>query len=237
MIRPAFRALQFRLLQPDGDLLASPSSARIGDESRLLRGLRAGEESAFVELVDRYAGAMLRVARLYVRNESVAEEIVQEAWLNVLKGIEGFEGRSSLRTWIFVILGNCARKRLPTEGRSVPLASLGGQADEPSVPEDRFFPTTHPRWAGMWSTLVDAWDEVPEEELLGAEAQAQLRSALEAIPVRYATVFVLRDVEGWSSEEVAALLAISVENQRVLLHRARARIRAALEGYFEQRKR
>lgn len=222
-------------MHADHDLLAAASPAP-SEESRLLDRLRAGDESAFVELVDRYAGAMLRVARLYVRNESVAEEIVQEAWLNMLKGIEGFERRSSLRTWIFAILANCARKRLKTEGRSMPLTSLAGNSDDPSVAEERFFPTTHPRWAGMWSTLVDAWDEVPDEELLGGEAREQLRSAAAALPIRPATVFILRDVEGWSSNEVSALLEISPENQRVLLHRARTRIRSALEDYFEQKK-
>jgi RNA polymerase sigma-70 factor (ECF subfamily) len=200
-----------------------------------VRGLRAREENAFVEVVDRYSGAMLRVARLYVRNEAVAEEIVQDAWLNVLKSVEGFQGRSSLRTWILVILGNCARKRLEKERRSVPVADLEPAANEPSVPSDRFFPSTHPRWAGMWSTLVDTWDNVPDEELLGSEAREQLRRAIEELPPRYGTVFMLRDVEGWSGPEVSTLLDISLENQRVLLHRARTRIRAALEGYFEQR--
>jgi len=197
---------------------------------------RAGDEDAFRTLLARYGPAMLRTARLFVRDEEVAEEIVQETWIAVLRGVERFEGRSSLRTWIFTILGNCARKRLKKEGRSVPLASLGGNTDEPSVPEERFFPTTHPRWAGMWSTLVDAWDEVPDEELLGGEAREQLRKAVADLPARYAAVFVLREVEGWSSQEVAALLEISAENQRVLLHRARTRIREALEEYFEQRK-
>jgi RNA polymerase sigma-70 factor (ECF subfamily) len=223
-------------VQTNRELSGAASPDPLVDESRLLGRLRAGDESAFVELVDRYAGAMLRIARLYVRNESVAEEIVQEAWLNMLKGIEGFEGRSTLRTWIFTILGNCARKRLKKEGRSVPLTALAGDADESSVPEERFFPTTHPRWAGMWSTLVDAWDEVPDEELLGGEAREQLRKVVSDLPARYAAVFVLREVDGWSSQEVAALLDISAENQRVLLHRARTRIRDALEEYFEQRK-
>jgi len=224
-------------LQADHDLLEGSSPpAWLGEESRLLEGLRSGDEAAFVQLVDRHGGAMLRVAYLYVRNESVAEEIVQETWLSMLKGIEGYEGRSSLRTWLFAILANCARKRLKTEGRSVPIASLGGSADELSVPEERFFPSTHPRWAGMWSTLVDSWDQVPDEELLGGEAREQLRNAVMVLPARYATVFVLRDVEGWSGQEVSALLEISPENQRVLLHRARTRIRAALEDYFEQRK-
>ena len=217
-------------LEPRAPGLA-PQSA---DDRRLLLGLRAGDEAAFVEIVDRYSGAMLRVARLYVRSNAVAEEIVQEAWLGVLKGIDGFEGRASLRSWILVILGNCARKRAAKEARSVPIADLTAAGDERSVAPDRFFPSTHPRWAGMWSTLVDAWEHVPDEELLGGEAREQLRQAVEALPARYAAVFTLRDVEGWSGPEVSTLLGISAENQRVLLHRARARIRAALEGYFEQ---
>ena len=221
-------------MQQETDLRDPSPVPQSAEDRRLLHALRAGEEAAFVEVVDRYSGAMLRVARLYVRSNAVAEEIVQETWLSVLKGIDGFEGRSSLRSWILVILGNCARKRVAKEARSVPITDLGALGEEPSVSSERFFPSTHPRWAGMWSTLVDAWERVPDEELLGGEAREQLRQAVEALPARYAAVFTLRDVEGWSGPEVSTLLGISAENQRVLLHRARARIRAALEDYFEQ---
>jgi RNA polymerase sigma-70 factor (ECF subfamily) len=197
------------------------------EERRLLASLRARDEEAFVELVERHTPAMLRVARLYVRTEAVAEEVVQETWIAVLGGIDGFAGRSTLRTWIFAMLANVARHRGAREARSMPLAGADLAA------EGAFFPPGH-RWAGMWSTVVGDWSSVPHEQLLGAEARGRLREALEALPARYAVVFVLRDVEGWSGEEVCSLLGVSAANQRVLLHRARLRIRAALEKYFER---
>ncbi len=175
---------------------------------------------------------MLRVARLYSRSQEVAEEVVQETWLRVLQSLDSFEGRSSLRTWLFVILGNVARTRAEREGRSTPLASLGDD-DEHAVSEDRFFPSSHPRWAGMWSTLVDAWDAIPDERLLAGEALGKLRAAFAQLPGRYAAVFMLRDVEGWPADEVCSVLGLTPANQRVLLHRARSRIRASLEDYFE----
>ena len=223
------------LTTPPGQPEPLPSEQDEGaaGDRRLLEDLRKGDETAFTELVDRYGPSMLRVARLYVRSHSVAEEVVQETWLKVLQALDGFEGRSSLRTWIFVILGNCARRRGERESRSVSFTALGG-GDEPSVSADRFFPAGHPRWGGMWTTLVDGWEQIPDERLLTGEAREQIRAAVEALPSNYATVFTLRDVEGWDGAEVAALLGISAENQRVLLHRARNRIRAALEEYFER---
>jgi RNA polymerase sigma-70 factor (ECF subfamily) len=201
------------------------------EDLELLAALRAGDEGAFARLVDRYGGTMLRVARLYVATDTLAEDVVQETWLRVFQSVDRFEGRSSLRTWIFVILGNCARKRGASEARLVPLTSL--EPDGPAVAQDRFFPPEHARWAGMWSTLVDSWEAIPDERLIAGEARARFVTAIAELPARYATVFTLRDVEGWSADEVCALLDISTANQRVLLHRARARIRAALEEYFE----
>lgn len=198
-------------------------------ERTLLAELRLGNEDAFAELVDAHGPAMLRVARLYVRDAAVAEEVVQEAWLNVLRSLDGFEERSSLRTWIFVILGNVARRRAEREARSVPVGEL-----ESAVESDRFFGPEHPRWAGAWTTLVDSWQDVPERRLLAGETRAKFREAIAALPPRYAVILTLRDVEGWSSDEVCGLLGLSAANQRVLLHRARARIRAALERYLEQ---
>lgn len=176
---------------------------------------------------------MLRVARLYVHSHAVAEEVVQETWLRILGAIDDFEGRSSLRTWIFVILGNCARRRAEREGRYVSLTAHGEDQDEPAVDPARFFPAEHPRWGGMWTTLVDGWEHVPDAVLMSREAGERITEAVQALPANYATVFTLRDIEGWDSGDVCALLGISAENQRVLLHRARSRIRAALEQYFE----
>jgi RNA polymerase sigma-70 factor (ECF subfamily) len=174
---------------------------------------------------------MLRVARIFVRDREAAEEVVQEAWLQVLRAIDGFEGRSSLRTWIFVILGNCARKRAERESRYV---SFTAQVETSSVAAENFFPGDHTRWAGMWTTLVDSWSNVPDDVLLSTEARAHIAEAIEALPPNHAAVFTLRDIEGWAGSDVCELLGISAENQRVLLHRARSRLRAALEEYFER---
>lgn len=199
-----------------------------GAEAALLRALQNGDETAFEEVVARYTPAMLRVARSYRVGQAAAEDIVQEAWLRVLRALDRFEGRSSFRTWLFAILGNCARDRVAAEGRTV---SVGTLDDEPAVSADRFFGDDHPRWAGMWTTLVDSWDAVPDAELLAGEARARFRQAIDELPDRYSIVFVLRDLEGWTSDEVCVLLDLTPANQRVLLHRARNRIRAALEAY------
>lgn len=177
---------------------------------------------------------MLRVAKLYVRTHAVAEEVVQETWIQILRSIDKFEGRSSLRTWIFVILGNCARRRAEREGRYVSFSADSAGQEEPAVDPARFFPAEHSRWGGMWTTLVDGWEDLPDEILISGEARARITEAIEALPPNYATVFTLRDIEGWEGSDVCALLGISAENQRVLLHRARGRIRAALEEYFER---
>ena len=200
-------------------------------ESQLVQGLRAGDESVFADVVDRFTPSMLRVARGYGLSMSAAEDTVQEAWLRVLGSLDRFEQRSSFRTWLFVILGNCARRRAATERRSVSLDSAESAA-EPAVDDSRFFPADHPRWAGMWTTLVDSWDSIPDERLLAEETRKRFRAAIDALPARYTVVYVLRDVEGWPSEDVCALLGLTPENQRVLLHRARSRIRAALEEYL-----
>lgn len=205
-------------------------------ETRLVQGLRAGDESVFVEVVDQFTPSMLRVARGYGLSAAAAEDTVQEAWLRVLKSLDRFEGRSSFRTWLFVILGNCARRRAATERRSVSLEASSTTA-EPAVAESRFFPADHPRWAGMWTTLVDSWDSIPEERLLAEETRKRFRAAIDALPERYTVVFVLRDVEGWPSEDVCTLLGLTPENQRVMLHRARSRIRAALEEYLDSERR
>jgi RNA polymerase sigma-70 factor, ECF subfamily len=177
---------------------------------------------------------MLRVARLYVQSHAVAEEVVQETWLRILGAIDNFEGRSSLRTWIFVILGNCARRRAEREDRYVPFSPHAEEQLEATVDPARFFPAEHPRWGGMWTTLVDGWEHVPHDVLVSHEAGERVTEVVKALPSNYATVFTLRDIEGWDSGDVCALLGITAENQRVLLHRARGRIRAALEEYFEQ---
>jgi RNA polymerase sigma-70 factor (ECF subfamily) len=205
------------------------------DERRLVEALRAGEEEAFVALIRRHGPAMARVARLWVKSPSVAEEVVQETWLSVLGALERFEGRSSLRTWIFAILVNCARRRAEREGRSIPFAALGEAGpDEQEVDADRFLDDGHPRFPSAWAAPVDTWAALPEERLLGREALAVVGEAIAALPPAQREVISLRDVEGWPAEEVCALLGISEGNQRVLLHRARSRVRRAFEAYVNE---
>lgn len=205
------------------------------DERRLVQQLRDGDEAAFRELVRRYTPSMLRVAMMYVSSRAVAEEVVQEAWLGVIAGIDRFEGRSSLRTWIFRILTNTAKTRGQREGRSVPFSSLAGpdDEDEPAVPADRFLGPDH-RWAGHWASSPRNPRDVPEAELLGAEARGRIAAAIEGLPASQRAVISLRDVDGFDADETSAILGITDGNQRVLLHRARAKVRAALENYLDE---
>jgi RNA polymerase sigma-70 factor (ECF subfamily) len=198
------------------------------DEREQLAALRAGDERAFAALVDEHGAAMLRVARLYVRDRAAAEEAVQEAWLGVLKGIERFEGRSSLRTWLLRIVANVARTKGVQEARSVPFSALGDEG--PSVPEERFRGPDD-RWAGHWASPPEEWAR-PEQELLSAETRSQVAAAIDALPESQRQVISLRDVEGWSADEVCNVLGLSETNQRVLLHRGRTKVRAALDEYL-----
>lgn len=202
------------------------------DEVRLVDALRAGDEQAFGGLVDRYYGLMLRVARDFVATKEAAEDVVQETFLGVIQGIERFEGRSSLRTWMFRILVNRARTRGEREGRTRPFSSLasGLDHDEPAVDPDRF--VADGRWAGFWSSPPSA-EHLPDVNVLAGELGDHLAQAIEGLPSAQRTVLELRDVRGFSSTEVCQLLDISEANQRVLLHRARSKARAVLEGYLQ----
>ena len=207
----------------------------IDADAVLLEGLRAGNEAAFTELVDRYSSSMLRVARMYVPSQAVAEEVVQETWLGVLTGLERFEGRSSLKTWLFRILVNRARTRGERERRTVPFATLAGreaEGEDPAVGPERFLPADHDRWPHHWASPPERWDESPERSLQSAETLRVVRDAIEQLPPMQRLVITMRDLEGWDSEEVRNALDISETNQRVLLHRARSKVRTALEAYF-----
>lgn len=206
------------------------------DEGHLLEALRLGAEAAFIQLIGQYHSALVRLALMYVSNHALAEEIAQETWLAVLQGIHRFEGRSSLKTWIFSILINQAKKRAQREGRQIPFSAMG-QADplasEPSVEPDRFLPADDPHWANHWAIVPDNWQDLPESRLLSQETLAYLRQAINTLPPNQREVISLRDVEGWSAPEVCQLLGISEVNQRVLLHRARAKVRQILEDYLQ----
>jgi RNA polymerase sigma-70 factor, ECF subfamily len=202
------------------------------EELDLLARLRAGDERAFEALVQRHYSTMLAVAQTYVRTRAVAEEVVQEAWLGVLKGLDRFEGRSSLKTWILRILVNIAKTRGAREARSVPYASLAPEGDEPAVEPERFrgpgdaFP-------GHWRAYPGDWHRLPEESLLERETLGVALDAIERLPPAQRTVIVMRDIQGCAPEEVCAVLDVSDGNQRVLLHRARSRVRAALERHLD----
>ena len=204
------------------------------EELRLIDGLRAGDETAFVALLDRYGVQMLRLATSLVGSRAVAEEVVQETWLAVFQGIERFEGRATLKTWLFRILTNRAKTRAEREARTVPFsafAEVGEDEEEPSVDPDRFFGADH-RWSGHWTDYPHRWEAVPERRLLARETESVIAAAIEELPPVQRTVITLRDVEGWSSEEVCNVLELSETNQRVLLHRARTKVRRALEDYL-----
>jgi RNA polymerase sigma-70 factor (ECF subfamily) len=198
------------------------------DDSDLVAALRAGDEAAFRDVVAKYNPSMMRNALLYVSTRAVAEEVVQETWLAVVKGLDGFEGRSSFKTWVFTILGNRARSRGTRERRSVPFSSLQTDEPTPGVPGDRFLPSTA-RWPGYWSEPPNRWSDAPAAHLESKETRALIINALRSLPPQQQEVMALRDVEGWSAEDVCSLLAISDGNQRVLLHRARGKVRSVLE--------
>jgi RNA polymerase sigma-70 factor (ECF subfamily) len=196
-------------------------------DAKLVERLRAGDEAAFMELIRELNPSLLRVARMFVPTSALAEDVVQETWLAVLNGIDRFEGRSSLKTWIFRILTNTAKTRGERERRSVPFATLDLEEGgfEPAVERSRFTGTGH------WAVLPRAW---PEDRLLANETRSMIERAIERLPPSQRTVITLRDVEGWTADEVRNALELSETNQRVLLHRARAKVRSALEQYLSE---
>jgi RNA polymerase sigma-70 factor (ECF subfamily) len=210
----------------------APSSAAADSDAALLDALRAEDENAFVSLVTRYHPSFKRVARAYVSTDAVAEEVVQETWLAAIDGLDRFEQRATLKTWLFRILANKAKTRGVRERRSVPFASLAGAGDEPSVPAERF-QGDGAAWPGHWATPPRPWED-PERRLRSLEARERLRAAIGALPDTQQAVLTLRDVEGLEADEVCELLDLTPGNQRVILHRARARVRAALEDYLEE---
>lgn len=207
--------------------------ARLRDaDHQLVQRLLAGDEGAFEWLVGELQGALIRLARSFVQRPGAAEEVVQDTWLGVLRGLPAFEGRSSLKTWIFRILVNRARTRAVRDGRSVLFSELDGpgEGSTPVVDAARFRPN------GRWQQPPEPWDvHTPEGLLLRGEAVAALRAAIEVLPPAQRTVVVLRDIEGMSSGEVCNILQISETNQRVLLHRGRSRLRRALEDALGKR--
>ena len=205
-----------------------------GADVALVDALLRGEESAFVTLLDRFHPALVRLALVYVQDRAVAEEVAQETWVGVLQGLPRFERRSSLKTWIFRILTNQARTRGKRDARTIPFSALGNLDDEgaePSVDPARFRPEGQP-WAHNWATPPRPWDAVPEDRLLAQETRAYIEQAINALPPSQREIITLRDVLGWDSAEVCNVLGITETNQRVLLHRARSKVRQALAQYL-----
>ncbi|MGH2910084.1 MAG: RNA polymerase sigma factor [Solirubrobacteraceae bacterium] len=206
-----------------------------GSETDLLARLRAGDEQAFREVVTRHDRAMRRVALSFVATPSVADEVVQETWLAVIRGLARFEGRCSLKTWIFRILVNRAQSRGARESRIMPFSSLADPDDGEggTVDPGRFLPPGS-AFDGYWAVSPTRFFELPEQRLLARETIEQVAQAIDALPSRQQQVIRLRDVEGWEAGEVCESLGLSAANQRVLLHRARAAVRAALEAHFDE---
>jgi RNA polymerase sigma-70 factor (ECF subfamily) len=211
--------------------------APTAEEADILASLRAGDERAFARLIDSYHASMVRLATNYVPSRAVAEEVAQEAWLAVLQGLDRFEGRSSLKTWIFRILMNRAMTRGQREHRTVPFSALFDPVKdpaEPAVDPDRFR-GPYDKWPGGWAQFPTSWEGAPEARLLSRESLDYVAKAIDTLPPSQREVITLRDVEGWSSSEVCNVLEITETNQRVLLHRARSKVRRAMEQYLDDR--
>ena len=196
-------------------------------DSAVLAALRAGDEETFAALVDRYHASMVRVARAYVATKETAEDVVQEAWIGVVQGLSRFEGRSSLKTWMFRIVTNKAMTRGGRDARSVPFSSLG--ADEPAVDPSCFRDSG--RWQGWWVS-PDVVGHLPEALLLSKEVRAKIDAVIATLPSSQRVVITLRDIQGMTAHETCDVLGVSEANQRVLLHRARSKVRTALEEYL-----
>jgi RNA polymerase sigma-70 factor (ECF subfamily) len=217
----------------------SGSVADRRDDVLLVEAVSRGEEEAFCALLERYQASLLRVARVYVSGQAVAEEVVQDTWMGFLSSLGRFEGRCSVKTWLFAILVRCAVRTRDRERRSIPFSAVGvdggdrgGAAAEP----ERFFPSDH-RWSGIWrldrpEVVPTGWADVPEDRLLSQELRQVVDQAVAGLPTTQREVFTLRDIEGCTAEEVCTVLEVTANHQRVLLHRARACVRRELESYL-----
>jgi RNA polymerase sigma-70 factor (ECF subfamily) len=210
-----------------------PSANEAEFDGALLDALRKGDERAFAWVIDQWSPGMFRLARCYVATDAMAEDVVQEAWLGALRGLDGFEGRSRLRTWVLRIVANIAKSWGVREHRVTPF-SAAAFGEGPTVGSDRFNPPGAPD-AGAWRTLPASWPALPEGELLSAEALAIVRQALADLPDSQRAVIALRDLDGYGASEVCDALGLTEGNQRVLLHRARAAVRQRVESYFSER--
>lgn len=212
--------------------VARSSAQPLPSDDVLVARLCDRDEAAFALILDAWSSGMRRLARSFVSTDDSAGEVVQDAWLAVIQGIDSFEGRSSLKTWVYRILVNTAKRRGVRESRTVPWSSLRPTDEDtgPTVDPSRFGRPGDP-YPSHWREFPAQWP-APEPEVLAGETRAQVAAAVSQLPDRQQIVITLRDVEGYDAEEVCAILEISAANQRVLLHRARAFVRGKLEEYF-----
>jgi RNA polymerase sigma-70 factor (ECF subfamily) len=203
---------------------------QVGEDEEV-RALRAGDEATFKTVVSREHAMLFRLARAHVHDDAAAADVVQETWVAAIKGLDRFEGRASLRSWLASIAVNLARRRGARDARVRPIPELSSRDDDHpgGWPPDRFRGATA-RWPGHWSTFPADWSSLPDEALASAEVMNAVRGAIDALPARQRSVVVLRDVLGWTSSEVCEALAISGGNERVLLHRGRSTVRRSLEA-------
>lgn len=224
-------------IQPKGLEADSAHSAVHIDEMCLVNALRRGDESAFVLLLDRYGTSMLYLAMRYVSNRALAEEVVQETWISLLEGLNQFEGRSSVKTWLFrILIKRCLTRRLH-ESRYIPLSLLSdfsSESTESTMEVKVPFHSDHPQWSSHGAFSLRSHRYTPEELLLSQELYSYIQKAIEALPSRLREIIILRDVEGWTADEVCRLFGLTETNQRVLLHRARVRVRDVLTRYAEE---
>lgn len=207
--------------------------AAYSSEQELLAALRAGDEAAFMQLVEQYHASLLRLAASYVGSVAAAEDVAQETWAKVLRSLHQFEGRSSFKTWLFRILTNTALTVAKREGRQVVFSDLAPEADEPTVEPERFVGAEDVQWAGSWVAHPRRWALSAEDQTTQREVLRQVGRAIEALPEVQRAVLTLHDVEGVSAKEICNILGLTETNQRVLLHRARAKVRRALESWFD----
>ena len=204
------------------------------DETAILNLLRQRDETAFTQLVEQYHTSLVRLARMYVQDTTTAEEVAQETWLAVLHGLEGFEGRSSLKTWIFTILTNKAKTRSQRENRTLSYTDLEeALQNAPTVDPKRFHDASAERFSDHWAAAPESWAGIPEDTFLSEETMNLIRRTIDALPENQRLVITLHDRDELSPQEICNILGISETNQRVLLHRARARVRQALEDYLQ----
>ena len=209
-----------------------------GADRDVLRRIRGGDEEAFRELVGRYQPSLLRLARCYVKTHAAAEEVAQEAWLGLLQGLDRFEGRAALTTWLFRILTNIAKDRAKRDGRSTPLSSLAESelAEKNHAVGPEMFQGPGGAEPGHWSSVIPGiWTKDPEQELLTKETVALAQNAIDALPEAQRAVLLLRDVQGCTAREVCNILEVTETNQRVLLHRARSKVRRTVDEHFADR--